>query len=270
MGFVADVCDNITLNNFNIMLKEGRDEIYSTTADGIFLTNCKGEFNVIGCNIKNCYDDAMNVHGYYTKIKNVLDNGYVELSFIHPHHTGLLPYFAGDKVTFTDPNGFNYIGESTIEEVYYSEDRSYIKLKFSSTEGLKPEIMIENRSRMPKVTVENSTFINCPHIRLSAPEMVVKGNKFGLNAADLYIYDLIDFWAECGAVHDLTITDNEFLANCKNNIVIGSCRPAESNWLHKRIVVKNNRFARSQSDAIVASGVNELIVEDNQYGCEIK
>ena len=55
MGVVADICEDIVINNLRIGIKAGREEYYSTTADGIFLTNCKGRFQLCNSSICNTY-----------------------------------------------------------------------------------------------------------------------------------------------------------------------------------------------------------------------
>ena len=265
MGFVADVCENITLDDFHIGLKEHRAEFFSTTADGIYLTNCKGYFNVLNCSVMNAYDDAMNVHGFYSKVDKMLPDEKVEIAYLHEHHWGLLPYCAGDTVYFSTPGDFMEIGSAKIESVSFDGDRKNIILTLSDTSKLKEGMLIENRSRMPKVHIEGSTFKNCPHIRLSAPEITVKNNVFELNATDLYVCDLIDFWGECGAVENMVITGNRFGAGCRHNIEILSCRPETSNHLHKRIVIENNTFANFEDVAIKASHVGELVIGENRF-----
>jgi hypothetical protein len=157
------------------------------------------------------------------------------------------------------------IGSAKVNDVSFDSDRKNIILTLSDTSKLKEGVLIENRSRMPKVLIEGSTFKKCPHIRLSAPEMVVRNNVFELNATDLYVCDLIDFWGECGAVENMIITGNRFGAGCRHNIEILSCRPETSNHLHKRIVIENNVFENASDIAIKASHVTELTVGENKF-----
>jgi hypothetical protein len=130
-------------------------------------------------------------------------------------------------------------------------------------------MLLENRSKMPRVTIENCTVKRCPHIRLSAPISTVKDNYFDLSAENLYVYDLIDFWGECGAVEEMLIENNSFGALAERSITIGSCRPESSNHLHDKIIIKNNRFAKPEKEAIVASHVQNLVLDNNTFGAKL-
>ncbi len=268
MGFVADTCENITLDGFKICLKEGRKEYFTTTADGVFLTNCSGDFVFKNCLVRDTYDDAMNVHGFYTAVKTVVSETEAELEFLHPSHYGLIPCKAGDTLRVSDPKTFMELGEIQLKEVFIDEERKTIRVIHDGKTPLDKGQLLENAGRMPTVLIENSSFINCPHIRLSAGKMIVRNNSFALNDGDLYIWDLIDFWSESGATQSVEITGNRFADKAHHNIEIGSCRPLTSNRLHERIVIQNNDFEHEKERALFISAVNELVEDNNKFGCK--
>jgi len=269
MGFVADVCDNITLDHFNIQLKPGREEYFSTTADGIFLTNCSGQFILRNSSISNTYDDAMNIHGYYTEIQDILAANKVRIAHLHPSHWGLVQYLPGDTVFFSDPVTHNEIGSAMITEVSYDEDRRNIQLTFRANIPLAEHLLIENRTRMAEVLMEDNEIKNCPHIRLSSRRMVVRRNKLSLTAGDIYVDDLIDFYKEYGAVESLLITENQFGNTGGHNIHILSQRVPASNHLHENIIIENNVFMKTKKTALSISAVRNLIERNNQFVGEV-
>ncbi len=266
MGFVADVCENIIMDRFKIQLKEGREEYYTTTADGIFLTNCSGDFILKNSLISDTYDDAMNVHGFYVAVKNVLGENEAELEHLHLAHDGLAVCKAGDVLRVSRRNDFQEIGKIKVIEVYFDDDRKLIRIKHDGAVDLPIGALIENAGRMPTVKIENCKFSHCPHIRLSARKMLVRNNEFALIDRDLYIWDLIDFWAESGAVSLLEIVGNRFSNTCDCNIEIGSCRPHTSNRLHEKIIIKNNQFIYPENRALRISAVKDLGIKDNKFG----
>lgn len=265
MGFVADVCENILLDNYRIMKKEGRKEYFTTTADGIFLTNCNGNFTLKNSYISDTYDDAINVHGYYTKIEEILAPKKVKLSHLHPAHWGLIPYFKGDKVHISNPDTLNeeYILE--IEEISYDDDRNNIIVSFKEEVDLNVGMLIENPDRTPDVLLENNVIKRAPHMRLSARNVLVRNNKLSLDSCDIYINDLITFWGESGAVKKFEITGNTFEKAKQGNIIADSCRFPNSNHLHEKIIIKNNVFKMKHKEAIKLSCVKEVEEKNNIF-----
>lgn len=265
MGFVADVCENITLDNYRIMKKENRNEYFTTTADGIFLTNCNGNFTLKNSYISDTYDDAMNIHGYYTEIEEIISPSKVKLSHLHPSHWGLIPYFNGDRVHISNPDTLNeeYILE--IEEISYDEDRNNIFVTFKEEIDLKVGMLVENPDRTPEVLLENNIIERAPHMRLSARNIVVKNNKLSLDSCDIYIHDLIGFWGESGAVERIEICGNTFGNADQANILSNSCRHPNSNRLHEKIIIKNNVFKMKREEAIKLSCVKNVEEENNIF-----
>lgn len=266
MGFVADVCENIVIDGLKIQLKVGREEYYTTTADGIFLTNCSGDFILRNSLISDTYDDAINVHGFYVAVKNILTENEAELEHLHLAHNGLEVCKVGDVLRVSRREDFQELGEIKVLEVYFDEERKRIRIKHDGAIPLPIGALLENAGRMPTVKIENCKFSNCPHIRLSSGQMMVYNNEFSLSSRDLYIWDLIDFWAESGATNLLEIVGNSFSNTSGFNIEIGSCRPLTSNRLHEKVVIKNNRFVYPENKALRLSAVKELELKDNTFG----
>lgn len=266
MCFVADTSENIIIDGLKIAIKDGRKEYYSSTADGIFLTQCSGDFVLKNSIIKDTYDDVLNVHGFYTYVTEVISENLIKVGFLHPAHWGLIPCFKGDVLYVNEPNTFNKIGSATVKDITYDENRENICLTIVCDVELAKGMLLENVNRMPNVLVENNTVINCPNMRLSSPNVIVKNNYF--ERMGLFICDLIDFWGESGAVNSALICNNKFGEAAGYNVEVCSCRPENSNRLHEKVVVRDNEFKNDSEQAMKFSAVNELIVENNIFGIE--
>lgn len=265
MGVVADVCEDIRIYRLRIQVKPGREEFYTTTADGIFLTNCKGVFELKDSLISKTYDDAMNIHGFYTFVEEVLPDNKVRVGYRHASHWGAVPFKTGDVLHISEPETFREAGTAKVVALDVSPDRERMVLTLDCAEPLAPGMLLENPDRMPNVLLENNVVENCPHIRVSARYMTVRNNQLNLNDNDLYINDLIGFWGESGAVEEVTICDNTFGNAAGGNILVKSFRPEDSNRLHNRIKIENNRFAQHKEKALRISGVRELDIVNNTY-----
>ena len=266
MGFVADLCEDIRIQDLRIQIKPGRDEFYTTTADGIFLTNCKGPFVLRDSFLSNTYDDAMNIHGFYTYVEEVLSETQVRVAYRHDSHWGVIPCKAGDVLHISHPEGFDELGTAEVKAVSVSEDRSRMVLTLDSAAALVPGMLLENPDRMPDVLLENNVVENCPHMRLSAGNMCIRNNRLALNDIDIYINDLIEFWGESGAVRDVEISGNSFGHTEGVNILVKSSRPETSNHLHQKVQIRNNKFAERREKAMRISAVRELTEENNTFG----
>lgn len=266
MGFVADLCEDIAIDNLRIQIKPGRNEYYTTTADGIFLTNCSGPFVLRNSFISNTYDDAMNIHGFYTFVEEILSETQIRVGYRHNSHWGVIPCKVGDVLHYSCPNTLNEMGTVEVKDVSVSDARQKIILTLESTAQLMPGMLLENPDRMPDVLIENNVVENCPHMRLSARRMTIRNNRLALNDSDIYIHDLIAFWGESGAVQDVQISGNCFGQATGYSILIRSSRPETANHLHQRICITNNSFALSRDKALKISAVRELIEENNIYG----
>ena len=268
MGFVADICKNITFDQLRIQLKHGRDEYFTTTADGIFLTNCSGKVILRNSIIEDTYDDAMNVHGFYIEVDAILSDKQIRLAHAHSDHWGLLPYKTGDIISFTDPITYHEVGSAEIETVFYDEDRRNMVVTLCEPISLSEHMLVENRTRMPYVLIEDNTIKNCPHMRLSSQNMIIRRNYLSLNASDIYIDDLVDFYKEYGAVHSVLIAENHFGKTAGHNIHVLSQRPKSSNHLHKKIIIENNEFEKEKDSALQMSHILDLIERNNRYSVD--
>ena len=121
-------------------------------------------------------------------------------------------------------------------------------------------MLLENANRMPDMTIENSVFERCPHIRLSPKNVVVRNNTF--ESIHILVHDLIDFWGESGAVESATFYNNKF-----NNagIEVNSCRPSGSNRIHGKISIEGNEFRECREKSVKISAVGELTEQNNTF-----
>ncbi|MBQ6823015.1 MAG: hypothetical protein IJP27_00035 [Clostridia bacterium] len=264
MCFVADSCENITIDGFRLALKEGRSEYYSSTADGVFLTQCCGKIVIKNSVIKDTYDDAINVHGFYTYVSEAVSRNQVKIVYRHDSHYGLIPCFKGDCLLVSEPDTFRQIGQVTIKEISCDEDRKNMCITYEGDIELREGMLLENANRMPDMVIENSVFKNCPHIRLSPKNAVVRNNTF--ESIHILIHDLIDFWGESGAVESAIFHNNTF---DNAGIETNSCRPSFANRIHGTIRIEGNEFRESREKSVKISAVRELIEQNNTFaeGC---
>ena len=265
MGFLSQVCKDITFDGIKIFPKEGRSAMYTLTADAFHSINCSGSYTIKNSFVENTADDAVNVHGVYSSVDEVLADNKIKIKFMHHEQKGLMPYYKGDKIHISDACTMEETGTAVISGVDYDDNRNNIVLSLDNASTIKQGDIIENPDRMPEVLFENNCIINSPSMRFSSSQKtVIKNNRLALHRTDIEIIDLFAFWYESGVAGDMLICDNIFENGYShNNIQIKSDRIDGAGHFHKNITIRNNVFNRPIEEAVVASACENLIVENN-------
>lgn len=101
MGLLAQLCENITLDGFNVCLRGESDLRYFTTqADATHFSGCKGVIVSQNGLYEGMMDDAINVHGTYLKVIKRLDDTTLVGRYMHNQAWGFDWGYQGDSVQF--------------------------------------------------------------------------------------------------------------------------------------------------------------------------
>lgn len=260
MGFIGQLCSNFTMKNCTI---SPRGDGYSTTADGILLTNFSGKVSIENCVIRNTMDDAISVHGYYTRTERITARNKAVLRMLHASQSLMNPYRPGDILTVTDGKPLNETCRLTIKSARYENDPYLIYAEFEEDiRGmLKPGDLLENPGRTPDTLIRGCLFENACSVRLgSAGKTVFEGNCMK-NCAGLLINDIMRWWYASGPTRDVTISANRF-----NGCGISSFidRGAPSDVRHRLIKITDNSF----SDCDIAVNIRDtekVVISGNTF-----
>lgn len=239
MGIIGNCCENLTADGFVIEPKPGRGDLFSTTADGMLLTNFTGKIHINNCRLHNTMDDAMSIHGFYTQIERVTAPDKILVRLVHPSQSGIKPYTKGDVVTFSDGETLRETVTATVRHAYMARDPDRITLCFEEPifDRVKSGDWVENKSKMPEVLIENSEFDTFPALRIGNPIKTVFRNNTVKNGTFL-VNDLLSYWAASGCTHHLTVTGNTFV-----HAHIGFTSRARADAMpHTDITVEHNTF----------------------------
>ena len=269
MGVLAAFCEDVTVDGFNTDISAHKEYI-TLTADAIHLVNCSGKVEIKNCNISHTADDAINVHGIYTEVKN-LDEKSVTVRLMHQEQYFVNPYFKGDKLRFINPETLEITGSATVEDSQFTDKGKTLKIICKDICGQAGNgYFTENYLRMPDVHIHNNVFTDFPHIRLSGGgKILVENNRIERCGAALCAYDLAQYWYESGRIKEL-IFRNNILKNCNFkmgkafiNIGVSGFEGEETPVIHEKIEISGNTFKDITHTDIIANGVKELIVKDN-------
>lgn len=277
MGLIAERCADITLDGFNVVLKEGEGRMVTTTADATHFCNCKGLITIKNSTFENMLDDATNIHGTYVRVNKVLDNYRVAVETYHPHQNGYLFGEAGDSVQIIHKNTLiPTTAHLVLEKVERINEKISI-LTFNKSVKGKVDLYygIENISWYASAVLENNTVRNnrARSFLISTPrKVVVRNNYFSSQMASLRITGDLGLWNESGPCDSLIIENNTFEdcvygGNGAQSIIMidpqyASKKDIEGKY-SRDIIIKNNTFKTFDSSILLAISVDGLQFEEN-------
>ena len=293
MGLLAQICENITLERFNVCLRGTDDPRYFTTqADATHFSGCKGK--IVSCNglYEGMMDDAINVHGTYLKIVKRLDDRTVVGRYMHPQAYGFYWGGKGDKVQFVRSatmelmDGTNEIAEIVPYDQETLHGAKEFKLTFvqpldaaiNESEGFG----IENLEWCPEVYFADNVIRNnrARGTLFSTPlKTVVERNTFDhTSGTAILLCGDCNGWFETGACRDVTIRENTFINSLTNLFqfteAVISIYPeipnleAQQKYFHggegnPGVLIENNRFETFDRPIVFAKSIDGLTFRGN-------
>ncbi len=260
MGVVGQCCEDMTVKGLTITPHEG--ESFSTTADGMLLTNFSGRLTVENCRIEHTMDDAMSVHGFYSRVERVTAPNKAAVRMQHISQGGINVYFPGDRVCVTDSDGTRETGSAVVRDSCIEDDPYLIFLEFEEdiAELLHPGDYIENPDRTPETVIRSNVFTDFPNLRLGSAKKTVFENNIVRNCSRVLVNDLMRYWHASGRAHDVEIKGNLFENMYGVGVVME--RP-EGDVRHENVRVVDNVF-RNCECALDAERVDGLVFRGNR------
>lgn len=292
MGLLAQLCENITMDGFNVCLKGEADPCYFTTqADATHFSSCKGKITSINGLYEGMMDDAINVHGTYLKITKRIDNHTVIGSYMHNQSWGFEWGRVGDKVQFIRSSTMEITGtENEVASIRpYDKDNNDGAKEFQITfsNELEPEINekssfgIENLTWTPEVLFAHNIIRNnrARGSLFSTPKRtIVENNLFDhTSGTAILLCGDCNGWFETGACRNVIIRNNRFINALTNmfqftNAII-SIYPEIPNLKDQQkyfhggadggIIIENNEFDTFDAPILYAKSVDGIIFRNN-------
>lgn len=300
MGLLAQRCNNIELDGFNVCLRDDSDPRYFTTqADATHFSQCKGLIQSENGLYEAMMDDAINVHGIYLKVKERIDDRTIRCSYEHEQAWGFDWGEIGDSVCFVKAKTMETLEHRNIIKAIYGQQTTDNGQQVSSTIAVKEFVItfeetlpeeinaevaygIENLSWTPKVIFRNNIVRNnrARGALFSSPlRTICEKNIFDhTSGTAILLCGDCNGWYESGAVRDLTIRKNTFINALTNmfqftNAVI-SIYPEIPNLeeqtkyfhggKHDAIVIEKNHFITFDKPLLYAKSVDGLIFRKNK------
>ncbi len=270
MAFIAQKTENITINECKVTPET--DRCWSAGQDATHFVNCRGLVTVRNSLFENQLDDAVNLHGIYTRVESVNADS-VMLKYSHFQTVGIEIYEKGDRVQFMYPDNQMPCVFAEVERVDVISPK-YTALVLKNIKGeIKVGQICENLSDVADAIIEGNVVRNnrARGMLIAAKGHIeIKNNTFHSGGAAIQFESDPFRWYECGGTEDVVIEGNLF-DMCRHGkwsravIDINKRRETvEGFYYHKRIKVINNRFVGEYAPCVASDNVGELIFENNE------
>lgn len=279
LGILSQYTSDLTFSHVNIVPDSIKGRYFSGHDDGLHFSNCSGNIVVDSCRFAGLMDDPINVHGTYVKIIRKLGSNRLLCRFMESMSIGMEWAGKNEKVAFINHHSLQTIGNSKVTAFKVNSPTDFeltlsdtIPAQVAEGDGL------ENTSWTPNVTVRNSSFESCRArgLLMSTPgKVIVTGNNFSSSGSAILIAGDVNSWYESGAVRDVLIKNNRFLAPCNTSDyqfteAVISIYPeipvmnAATPPYHKNIRIVDNVFQAFDYPVLFARSVNGLKFENNK------
>lgn len=274
MGIICQCCEDIYLDNIQVRLDSISKGMITTNCDATHFVNCSGKLNIKNSTFENMLDDGVNIHGIYTEVNKIVSDTEFIAELMHYQQYGVNVYKTGDKIIAYHGKSVKIADEYTVISAEMLSEK-LIKIKINeSTSSLNIDDHIENRQRMPEVSIDNcTTGKNRPRGFLisTSKSAKVTNCKFNNAAFGIHIAGDTTYWFESGGVENVLIENNIFedcgyqMGDYAIGITPEYLAAPGAQYFHKNIIIKNNIFKTFTDGIVYAEGVSGLTVSNNKY-----
>lgn len=272
MGLLAQKSKDITVDNMTVRAKCGRE--LSLSGDGVHFVNCRGVVKVTNSSFEEQFDDALNIHGIFTKITDKGED-YIIIRYMHPDTAGTNLYDASSVFQTLDPETLIPNGKYTVKKAEVINARCTKLYLNESTEDIRINDVTEDLTESCDLIFENNRVLNnrARGMLIAAKGKVeIKNNYFNTTGAAIMFESDGKKWYESGGTRDVTISDNVF-ENCLygNSDNWGSAvidmKPRErfdgEHYYHSSIKICKNKFIGNTKPLLSADNSEMVVFNEN-------
>ena len=272
MGVLAQVSQNITIDRMEVKAQEGK--LFSLAADATHFVHCTGLVKVSNSSFSEQLDDALNVHGIFTKIVHQAEDSVI-VRYMQKSAKGIGIYDAGDEISILHPktlvNGQKYIIQK-VEVINLVYTKLYLdRLMGESAIGN----VVENLTKNCDLLFENNRVFNNRSRGMligTKGKVEIRNNYFQTTGSSVLFESDGEYWFESGGSTDVRIYDNTFEHCCVGpawwgNHVIQTVPRKESvpgSYYHGLISITDNYFTENTAPLLYADNVNTLVFRNNR------
>lgn len=284
MGAIGVRCEDICLDDFNVMVRPGSGRCFSGIADALHFSQCRGKIVLRNSRFGGQGDDALNVHGRYYLIKSISQDRKSAVMELTRNAVPEIPR-TGEHLHFVK-DGMYVMPETASVSFAIPADDGTVLLGFDAPlhEDVSSGCYIENADWIPDLEVTGCRFEKSNRARgilfTTSGEVRIHENQFYSAGAAILIEGDTNYWFESGPVRNVDIYENSFI-DCATSVrdsithwgwgeavitVTPSHRPAGETEpaYHSGITVRDNVFEVFDYPIIFARSVDGLKFSGNK------
>ena len=278
MGVIAQNSDTVSIDKMTVIPYEGA--CHSLNADATHFVHCKGLIKIENSHFEGQLDDALNVHGIYLRIEDII-NDTVILKFMHHEAAGIDCVREGFLMESCDPESLIPKGRYKVTSVK-KLNFNHLAVRFAEgTDGIKIGDDMTEVSYVCDVLFKDNTLYNNRArgmLLASAGKLRIEHNKFITPGAPIKFESDGAYWFESGGTRDVVIKNNEFINNLyveggwgSTGIidVMRKAKTEEGKYFHGTIEISDNVFKNCKKPIASINNTEKLIMKNNELiDCE--
>lgn len=268
MGITANLCHNITLNDYSMYLdEETPDRIVTVNADGFHTFHCTGLMKVENCRFENLLDDAINIHGNYLVCTGPADGKNLVVQNRAASLRAMEYFLPGDEYVIYKGNTQEIRCRGIVESAVYRPGQYRdlcLTLKEAPTAVIEEGDCLENL-RMPEIEIRNCHVKCLGGFRISSGKRtVIEHCVFETPYAAILFTGDMNYWYENTGVRDVTIRNCTFRGVQTPIVTLCEFTPTEREpFYHKNITFTDNTVVDPKTAVMRLSDVDGLIYRNN-------
>ncbi|MDY6094159.1 MAG: Ig-like domain-containing protein [Candidatus Enteromonas sp.] len=278
MGLVASGTENLRVNRFFLMVKEGSKDLMTSCADAMHFSMLSGVVQVTNSIIEYSHDDALNIkHGYWYRLESASSRDkQMTLSKI----TSAMPLpKVGEKIAVYNQTTFEAHGTYTVASATEENGKMILtveeRISGFNTWG---DCRVTFLSNTPSFEFSNNIVRNKRNrgVLVQVPSAVISNNSFiNVGHGSIQAASAMDVFNEATLPQGLVIENNKFIGNnylvggtlygdvsvfgISNNGTVG---PAGT---LRDVRLSNNFFTDNGNACVSFRGVGRSVVEDSLF-----
>lgn len=277
MGLIAQRCEDVCMERFDVVANEKRKRMVSTLADATHFVNCKGMIRFESCRFESMLDDATNVHGIYAKVTSIINPNTLGYQLVHGEQTGFPFAEKGDTLVLIKQETLSTYGKPFVVKATKVFNESYCEVEFEEevASTYKEGSALENISWYPEVVMRNCSVSRnrARSVLFSVPRrVVVENNTFSSMMGAISIGGDANYWYESGASNEVIIRNNTIIdcaTSSANTALIHICPDIKNpdikkDYIHRNYLIEENTIRHFDRILLDAEWTEGIIVRNNK------
>jgi len=278
MGLHFKNCTNVILRR--IRFPAPSDAPFSANADATHFRECRGMIQFENCSFERMGDDAINVHGTYARLTDVVSTNTFEYATGRGDVDWPAPAAKGGDVVSihhpTNPFGKPLVQGVVLSSQSGSEDkRLQITLDSPISEDLPKDSVVWNQSTSPSLLVTKCKFLNnrARGILIQSSNARIEDNWFqGMTGPAIKVTCDVGRWWESGPTTNIVIRNN-YISDCNDGpgsaegaITVNADAPGLKPiaGVHRNIEISGNRIRDVGGMGIFVSSAANVRIFQNR------